>query len=635
MRLLDVNGDPVRGSAIGRASTSTDAARNQGPNLPEIGPAGRVWFKALETMTLAMTSEPTPRLAAGEARVVSDAERESLLEQSRQDGYLVARLPAPGPGSRGRLALLLEDAVESTLDARGACPPGISASSNLDTSLSDQLYRARLLGSRGIVLVLSTLEGITNRAGALDADDSSALRWWIRVTHERPVRLYVDVRDRDLGVYESPRPLFSVLRAPDSDQSSQASIPSVSDSMVESGWAMRACAAESTVELEQAVSQGAIADEASSEIAEHESAPANSIDAGPPASEDSGVEILSTIDLDAETPDISLTSRSHFSAEPTVAVEESELPEQAETLATTPAARPETPESASSLTVPDFLCSDAADRWPEWIQQLEAARGPKPLAVVEQLFVSAYVPLSEAVARGIAGPPALEALQTWSSSFSHSYSEAFEALRVRGRRPLMVLDVPDAAMRIARLHGARSVQLILVDGMRFDLGLRVEARLGALLGQHAALTERLLLWSALPTTTATQLELIGRGPEGLREMVGNSDNPVLLARGRGASTLRRVRTGPRDVLKLDLVEAGLGEYGPSSSQRLDDLAISVADVLAGALLKLPPRTLAVVFGDHGFVLEPQQAGTRPARHGGASPEEVLVPAYAWLCGSMH
>ena len=62
---------------------------------------------------------------------------------------------------------------------------------------------------------------------------------------------------------------------------------------------------------------------------------------------------------------------------------------------------------------------------------MEAARGPKPLAVVERMFVTSYVPLCDAFARGIAGPEAKKTLDTWSASFEQSYREAFDALRGR------------------------------------------------------------------------------------------------------------------------------------------------------------------------------------------------------------
>ena len=70
-----------------------------------------------------------------------------------------------------------------------------------------------------------------------------------------------------------------------------------------------------------------------------------------------------------------------------------------------------------------------------------------------------------------------------------------------------------------------------------------------------------------------------------------------------------------------------------------DPSIELADETAMALAqhfeRLAPRTLAFVFGDHGFELDALDDGTSAARQGGASPEEVLVPAFAWLVGSVH
>jgi hypothetical protein len=281
------------------------------------------------------------------------------------------------------------------------------------------------------------------------------------------------------------------------------------------------------------------------------------------------------------------------------------------------------------------LYATAADDWRGWAEELVAARGPKPLSVIEKMFVSAYVPLADAVARGIADPSAKQVLSTWATSFEQSYREAFAALRVRGKRPSMVLDVPDIALRIGRLHGARRVELIVVDGLRFDLGLRVEQRLRWRMAQEDALTERLLLWSALPATTSVQLELLGRGPEALKTWTGEVSSEIPVARGQNARTPRRVKVGHRDLLKLDLVEARLMEPGAHEAERLDDLADEVAEVLSAQFARLPARTLALVFGDHGFRLDSMESGSTSAKSGGASPEEVLVPAFAWLVGGVH
>jgi hypothetical protein len=364
-------------------------------------------------------------------------------------------------------------------------------------------------------------------------------------------------------------------------------------------------------------------------------------------SSDFEAEFASALDPSSVPAEAALTAVEVAVEPPAALAVESEI----ETLETV-AAAPIAPAVPSEESAPAAVENDAEDvvfargplfpnadtEWRTWLHELEAARGPKPLAVVERMFVTSYVPLCDAVARGIAGPEAKKTLDTWSASFEQSYKEAFDALRVRGKRPTMVLDVPELALRMGRLHGARSVQLVLVDGLRFDLGLRVEQRLRTLLGQTAALTERLLLWSALPATTATQLELIGRGPEALREFTGIVNSEVPVARGRMATTLRRIKAGHRELLKLDVVESRVSEPADGSeTTRLDDLADETARALGSYMKRLPARTLVMVFGDHGFVLDPrgELGGTTRARHGGASPEEVLVPAYAWLVGGVH
>jgi hypothetical protein len=238
--------------------------------------------------------------------------------------------------------------------------------------------------------------------------------------------------------------------------------------------------------------------------------------------------------------------------------------------------------------------------------------------------------------RGLApASEALPVLDAWATSFAASYEAAFAALRLRGKRPTMVLDVPDVAHRIGRLHGARAVQLLLVDGLRFDLGLRVEAELRERLRNEVALTERLILWGGLPSDTRTQLELIARGPAGLADFTGPPESDIPVARGRMARTPRRIKAGHRELLKLDLVESSLSEPGAREAERLDELAREVATSVAALVETLPGRTLLFVFGDHGFVLAPQGNGTSALRHGGARPEEVLGPGFAWLVGGVQ
>jgi hypothetical protein len=532
--------------------------------------------------------------------------------------------------------------------------------------LSDQLYRARLVELRGLALGLPPLDGIATLAGTLDAEDSAVLRWWLRATAERPVHVYLDERNRYLGVYGRPVPLHELLgrslRVTSTSEPAPAVVPDVAHSIAAMDLASSFAPAEPDLELEAPETEPAV---------ESVAAPAEptSLSREPlepePASDLVAALLAELVERHEEetrakeeqpppVPEAASAVQSVAAEEPVTLVEEPtpvqeskpESCEDEEVAAVLSEATPEVlvgevPQDDEPVLAPPLrpahgpLNPLASQQWANWMRDLENARGPKPLGAVERMFVTSYVPLRDALMRGIAEPRAATTLEAWATSFAQSYKEAFAALCVRGKRPTMVVDVPDLALRIARLHGARSVQLVLVDGMRFDLGLRVEQQLRALLGQEVALTERLLLWSGLPSTTAAQLELLGRGPEALREWTGAVESEVPVARGRSASTPRRVKAGHRELLKLDIVEARLSEAGGDEASRLDALADETADALANYIGRLPARTLVMVFGDHGFLLDPIEGGTAKARQGGTRPEEVLVPAFAWLIGGLH
>jgi hypothetical protein len=746
-------------------------------------------------MTVEALLESEPELPAGEARFVRSGEVKSILLRCEREGYLVVEVPEFRAAIRGRLAWLLEEAVERVLELRGACPPGVGASTDLEGSLRDQIYRARLLGAPGLMLALPSLEGITSRIGALDADDSATLRWWMGCTRTFPVRLYLDVSDCMLGVYLEPVTLAEALRSsrpselggsrqvvsewvdsksspssnpPDRDAVEAMNDPSDADEDVElhrsptlppSGSAYAECLsasaltrddrsgaatepttpqalgwsdattsrdeiaesadpplpdptldtlAEETVLVaaeplqdvtERDLARGApeafpdgeaIAGEAP-ELENHgfsaepasegpidgeepvalsavatETADAEAAPVGAEVGAEVGVKVGVEVDakepvaaprerartghapmtvrgsrMDAAAPESLAPGVLAASTAPDLASTPPSSVSTAPDLASTPPSSVSTaPNAAAQPTLNPYdpsrpLNVEAPHAWRHWMQKLDAARGPKPLNAIEQLFINAYVPLNDAYQRGIAGAEAAAVLDSWSTSFARSYSEAFDAMRMRGRRPMMVLDIPEAAQRLARLHGARSVQLVLVDGMRFDVGARVENHLVCAMGQQATLTDRFLLWSALPSTTAQQLELIARGAEGLKNGDIHTETPVLVARGRQASTLRRVRAGSRELLKLDLVEARLGEPGGPIAQRLDQLAVEISDALSSAFARMAPRTLVAVFGDHGFCLDPTDSGSSTMKQGGASPDEVLVPGFAWLVGPTH
>jgi len=597
---------------------------------------------------------PTPRehpavgskqsARAGEARFVGPGVLVELLAEAETEGFLTVQLDSPGPGQRGRLGVLIESTIENALERRGACPPGVAAATDLALSLADQLYRARLIELRGVALGLGTLGGIADLEHTLDTEDSAVLRYLLTAAALHPLRLYLNAADRGLRVFTVPVALHELM--PGSAPTAIVCLETAPPPAVVPAVARSAAAMEAS-ELPPAV-QSTLATDTVAEVmappivatlatpsAASEVAPSTSSEVAPsvpePQDEVSVSDLLAALTpppssesgIDLTPPDLTALS----AAPPVVVSAPPEPPnEQAEVM--------ESPLPPEPFERGPLYASAHSD-WQTWLGELGAARGPKPLSVIERMFVSAYVPLADAVARGIGDAAAKQVLSTWATSFEHSYREAFAALRVRGKRPSMVLDLPEIALRIGRLHGARRVELICVDGMRFDLGLRVEQRVRWRMAQEVALAERLLLWSALPSTTAVQLELLGRGPEALKTWTGEVSSELPVARGQNARTPRRVKVGHRDLLKLDLVEARLSEPGDHEAVRLDDLADELAEVLSAQLARLPARTLAIVFGDHGFRLDAMESGTTSAKSGGASPEEVLVPAFAWLVGGVH
>ncbi len=748
----------------------------------------------------------------------------ALGQAAAARGYLWIPLKPPGPAHRGRLGLFIEETIENELEERGALPPGIVASTGLDASVSDQLYRARLIEMRGIALGIPTLEGVTNLGRTLDADDSSVLRWWMAATSDRPVRLLISNQNTKLRVYPAPIFFDSLFesaptpvspRAPSVDMAESAESMSLSDlpppvirqeetnvfgTEVDVAFdrTSRGSSDEHTdvddeyliaeddvdlSDLDQAlglappVVDGMDRDEVDVQSADSLTGSADApksnretsgqlaLDYGPGTrNEESAAssmaqswevedlaretadaegelnteEFLRTLEEDsARMPSVDEDSSypiesSNEDQVPSVSTQQDSDPEGADELASDQSVVAESPESHSELptkkiarkpfirlaqneapdepsapapeaaeaveakrrpiissqpledlgfrdesapesaespikdvrpemdeedtsadkpgselqpkapvakTAPPVDPDDpfnqlAAQKWQSWMSNLIAARGPKPLSVIERMFVTDYTRLREAVRRGVAGETANAVLDEWRNSFESSYAEAYDALRVRGKRPTMVLDLPELAKRLGRLQGAKRVQLFLVDGMRFDLGLMIQERMRKT--APASLTERLLMWSALPSVTSHQLELLGRGLDGLKESPQLDESPALVARGRAALTPRRVRTGSLEILKLDIVEDMLRQPGLPVLERMADIADVTAEAITTHIEKLPERTMVVVFGDHGFALDPKAEGTTAeVKQGGASPEEVLVPAFAWLTGAVH
>lgn len=270
------------------------------------------------------------------------------------------------------------------------------------------------------------------------------------------------------------------------------------------------------------------------------------------------------------------------------------------------------------------------DAWRAWAMALGALRGPMSLSAFERTFAESYMPLASAIARGLSDPRATAVASDFRRHFARSYTEAFSTFPLTGKRPKMVLDAPDFASRLARTHDARSA-LLMVDAMRWDLGLMVRRELGRRIPPRGALIDATCLFAALPTTTRRQLEGVARGIDVYRGPYAmDSDEPPSLS-GRKSGGVRIVRTGARDLRCLELVEDRLRTAGSHVMEELPAIACDVADAIAHFAASITTRTVLYVFGDHGFTVDAM--GT--AHHGGASPEEVLVPAFAILLGEMH
>lgn len=297
-----------------------------------------------------------------------------------------------------------------------------------------------------------------------------------------------------------------------------------------------------------------------------------------------------------------------------------------------PATVPEPlPPPSPSPSPPSPSIEEPHDDWRTATLALTAARGPQPLAALERLFAESYLPLDTGLREPSRkhDPRAVHARDEFKASFSRVYVEAFHTFAVTGKRPKMVLDAPDVAARMARHTSARTTQLLLVDGLRYDLGTLVKEELEQRLEGKAVLAQELLLWSALPTTTTHQLTTLVRGVSAL-EMPDEESEPSVV-RGRTADTIRRVKIGSRDLYRLDLCDARVREAKESALPSFSEIAAQVATVIGRHAETLAPRTLLFVFGDHGFTFD--RGGV--ASHGGASPEEVLVPAFALLVGDVH
>ncbi|MEO7094472.1 MAG: hypothetical protein ABI175_14550, partial [Polyangiales bacterium] len=182
------------------------------------------------------------------------------------------------------------------------------------------------------------------------------------------------------------------------------------------------------------------------------------------------------------------------------------------------------------------------------VELLEEVTRATPITGLETAFVEGYAPLRAAILEdrlslaGIGRAEARTLCAQFATTFSRSYNEALPTFGVTGRHPRMIFELFELAQRCARVHGARSTHVVIVDALRYDLGKRLRHRLGKALARKAVCVEEHVLWSILPTTTAVQLDALVRGEDALKSRV-QPEKETSIIRGRSLDVLRRMRLG--------------------------------------------------------------------------------------------
>lgn len=585
--------------------------------------------------------------------------------------------------TRGRLREAVEGAIELALALRGALPAAVAEDGSPMDMARDQLFRIRTLGAKGLCVSVGELSKLADEEGVLDASDSELLRVWRRLSEAEPVSLMLDEEDRGvsllapLALDEWHVPVLELGVPRRSRWSEDARSHEEEDHDLATGSLEQFDVDEDEEDLDddlpylelgrrprQGVGLDGMAPPNADRPTERDGLRSGAARNSRYHSERRGIHVmrhdpLAELDDPMAYEPVETATRVRLPSAPTKEASDRPARGSSPTAGRTPTGPKLGAERTSVGGRADdkrIIASERQDGLQhefefeagrrrrasaghdvtslrEHAATLSASRGSRPVKQIEQLFVERYSPLLEAVCAGYADREADRALSAWRASFEKSYQESFATIRLTGKRPRMVLDTPEEAVRLGRQSGARSVQLLLVDGMRFGLGERVQRRLSASLEDLGNCVERAVLWAALPSVTSVQMQLLAQGARGLREIEAPSERDLTAFRDGTACIPRRERIGQRDLLKLDVVEARMRDGGGDYERRMEELADEVAEAVVKVAEGLSPRTLLYVFGDHGFHLRATSPGrTGPAEQGGARPEEVLVPGYGWLIG---
>jgi hypothetical protein len=561
----------------------------------------------------------TPAFSEGGVRFVSEDDRARALSTLEERGGLNVLVPAPK--TRGSLASRIEDEIENALARRGAPPAAPFAAADLgpmsdaDAKLSDQIFRAKKAGFLGLVLSVDSLAFAARPTGVLESTDAAFLRFYAKAAAERPLLVLLSEDDMYLGAYGDPIPLtdaiFGELEDADGD-----------DEETDTERNVESAIAHTLPFPEQLPLTRPFAGDSFADTAEDDSTSTSTS-----TQTSTQTLALSPALSDASAP--TLTTSFEEMDEDEVESLLSPLPPEAE-VDLSLNAEPEAPVTAASPSAPSLSTADLG----KLVAALSASRGPQSLSTLEATFVKSYVPVDRELGMGFGDVRAKDARDEFRRGFARAYTEAFPTLAVRGRRPRMVLDAWDHAHTIAKACGARTAHILVVDAMRFDIGVMVRDELRSALDGRGGIVDESILWAALPSTTARQLETLARGKIALSSPAEDLSELDSL-RGRAADEARRMRIGSRELRKLDLVISRLLTWQHAGERGVLEIMPTVAKQAASAILRaaaeLPPRALLLVTGDHGFTFDSE--GHLVC--GGASPEEVLVPAFACLLDELH
>ena len=180
-----------------------------------------------------------------------------------------------------------------------------------------------------------------------------------------------------------------------------------------------------------------------------------------------------------------------------------------------------------------------------------------------------------------------------------------------GPSPMMIDDIPFIISKKRNIPEHNQVRYVLMDGMRWDLWEYIKADFFGKRPNLFRFVREGGLWANRPTSTAPQLERF--------EKAFHSAYPD---------------TGHENFWKISGMDEKVhSEKGPLTQLFANITAYLEMDFLF-RLRNLPPRTLLILFSDHGFVENPafrpgDKYDTARYTHGKDSPFEVIVP-WAWV-----